>query len=123
LGLSSKPASGFDKKTQAGDVSGVMSALGVQQADVVAHDIGNMVAWQPDMKTLFRLPAVIPLLVALMTAGCATPPPIDQAELPAPPATFKEGDSPWRLAKPADAQPRGDWWKAFGDSVIRCSTT
>jgi len=46
LGLSSKPASGFDKKTQAGDVSGVLDALGVQQADVVAHDIGNMVAFQ-----------------------------------------------------------------------------
>jgi len=46
LGLSSKPGTGFDKKTQAGDVSGVMAALGVQQADVVAHDIGNMVAFQ-----------------------------------------------------------------------------
>ena len=46
LGLSSKPGGGFDKKTQAGDVSGVMAALGVQQADVVAHDIGNMVAFQ-----------------------------------------------------------------------------
>jgi pimeloyl-ACP methyl ester carboxylesterase len=46
LGLSSKPSGGFDKKTQAGDVSGVMAALGVQQADVVAHDIGNMVAFQ-----------------------------------------------------------------------------
>jgi pimeloyl-ACP methyl ester carboxylesterase len=46
LGLSSKPTSGFDKKTQASDVSGVMAALGVQQADVVAHDIGNMVAFQ-----------------------------------------------------------------------------
>ena len=46
LGLSSKPAGGFDKKTQAADVSGVMDALGVQQADVVAHDIGNMVAFQ-----------------------------------------------------------------------------
>ena len=46
LGLSSKPGKGFDKKTQAGDVSGVMDALGVRQADVVAHDIGNMVAFQ-----------------------------------------------------------------------------
>jgi pimeloyl-ACP methyl ester carboxylesterase len=46
LGLSAKPAGGFDKKTQAGDVSGVMDALGVKQADVVAHDIGNMVAFQ-----------------------------------------------------------------------------
>ena len=46
LGLSSKPAGGFDKKTQARDVAGVMDALGVGQADVVAHDIGNMVAFQ-----------------------------------------------------------------------------
>jgi pimeloyl-ACP methyl ester carboxylesterase len=46
LGLSSKPKGGFDKKTQAGDVSGVLAAMGVQQADVVAHDIGNMVAFQ-----------------------------------------------------------------------------
>jgi len=46
LGLSSKPSGGFDKRTQAGDVSGVMAALGVRQADVVAHDIGNMVAFQ-----------------------------------------------------------------------------
>ncbi len=46
LGLSSKPSGGFDKKTQAEDVDGVMTALGVGQADVVAHDIGNMVAFQ-----------------------------------------------------------------------------
>ena len=46
LGLSSKPAGGFDKKTQAEDVAGVMAALNVAQADVVAHDIGNMVAFQ-----------------------------------------------------------------------------
>src|SRR4051794_35076598 len=31
MGLSAKPAGGFDKKTQALDVSGVMDALGVQQ--------------------------------------------------------------------------------------------
>jgi pimeloyl-ACP methyl ester carboxylesterase len=46
LGLSSKPAGGFDKKTQAGDVAGVLDALKVTRADVVAHDIGNMVAFQ-----------------------------------------------------------------------------
>ncbi len=46
LGLSAKPAGGFDKKTQAADVAGVMDALGVAKADVVAHDIGNMVAFQ-----------------------------------------------------------------------------
>jgi len=46
LGLSSKPPGGFDKKTQADDVTAVMDALSVRQADVVAHDIGNMVAFQ-----------------------------------------------------------------------------
>ena len=66
LGLSSKPGAGFDKKTQAGDVDGVMAALGVQQADVVAHDIGNMVAFQfaaqhPDkMRRLVLIDAPVP---------------------------------------------------------------
>jgi pimeloyl-ACP methyl ester carboxylesterase len=46
LGLSARPAGGFDKKTQAGDVAGVLDALQIQRADVVAHDIGNMVAYQ-----------------------------------------------------------------------------
>jgi pimeloyl-ACP methyl ester carboxylesterase len=45
LGLSSKPAGGFDKKTQAGDVAAVLDKLGVARADLVAHDIGNMVAF------------------------------------------------------------------------------
>jgi pimeloyl-ACP methyl ester carboxylesterase len=46
LGLSSKPASGFDKKTQAVDIDALLTALNVNQVDVVAHDIGNMVAFQ-----------------------------------------------------------------------------
>jgi pimeloyl-ACP methyl ester carboxylesterase len=45
LGLSSKPAGGFDKKTQAGDVAGVMDALKISKADFVTHDIGNMVGF------------------------------------------------------------------------------
>src|SRR5262252_4361334 len=45
LGLSAKPSGGFDKKTQAGDVTGVLDAMQVDRADVVAHDIGNMVAF------------------------------------------------------------------------------
>lgn len=45
LGHSSKPAGGYDKKTQAGDVAGVLDALGVKQADLVTHDIGNMVGY------------------------------------------------------------------------------
>lgn len=45
LGLSSKPKAGFDKKTQAGDVAGVMDALKIAKADLVTHDIGNMVGF------------------------------------------------------------------------------
>lgn len=45
MGLSAKPPGGYDKKTQAGDVASVMDALKVGRADVVAHDIGNMVAF------------------------------------------------------------------------------
>jgi len=43
LGLSSKPASGFDKKTQAGDVAGVLDTRTIANADLVTHDIGTMV--------------------------------------------------------------------------------
>jgi pimeloyl-ACP methyl ester carboxylesterase len=45
LGLSSKPAGGFDKKTQAGDVAAVLDRLNIKQADLVTHDIGNMVGY------------------------------------------------------------------------------
>jgi len=45
LGLSSKPAGGFDKKTQAGDLAGVLAALHVTSIDLVTHDIGNMVGF------------------------------------------------------------------------------
>lgn len=60
LGLSSKPASGFDKKTQAGDVAGVLDALRIERADLVTHDIGNMVgfafaAQQPQRVRRFAL--------------------------------------------------------------------
>lgn len=45
LGLSSKPATGYDKKTQGEDVAGLLEALKVDRTDVVTHDIGNMVGY------------------------------------------------------------------------------
>jgi len=45
LGLSSKPPGGFDKKTQAGDVAGVLDDLKIDRAALVTHDIGNMVGY------------------------------------------------------------------------------
>ena len=45
LGLSSRPETGYDKKTQAGDVGGVLDALRIERVDLVTHDIGNMVGY------------------------------------------------------------------------------
>ena len=45
LGLSARAESGFEKVNQAEDIVGVMDALHAPRADVVAHDIGNMVAY------------------------------------------------------------------------------
>lgn len=45
IGRSSIPPGGYDKKTQAGDMRAVVTALGYDRTFVVAHDIGNMVAY------------------------------------------------------------------------------
>src|SRR5256886_843760 len=45
IGRSTKPDGGYDKKTQAKDMRAVVTALGHDRAFVVAHDIGNMVAY------------------------------------------------------------------------------
>jgi outer membrane protein, multidrug efflux system len=59
------------------------------------------------------------VLLILLLAGCATSlPKIEAEKLPQPPAAFKEGDGRWTQAPPAEAQPRGEWWKAFSDPVL-----
>ena len=45
LGLSERADAGFEKANEAEDIVGVMDVLHVPRADVVAHDIGNMVAY------------------------------------------------------------------------------
>lgn len=45
MGLSSYPSAGYDKKTQGIDIATVMDKLNVQKADLVTHDIGNMVGY------------------------------------------------------------------------------
>src|SRR5215475_14752270 len=45
MGLSSQPKGGYDKKTQATDIAMVLDKLKVQKADLVTHDIGNMVGY------------------------------------------------------------------------------
>jgi pimeloyl-ACP methyl ester carboxylesterase len=45
MGLSSQPARGYDKKTQALDIAGVLDTLKIDKVQLVSHDIGNMVAY------------------------------------------------------------------------------
>lgn len=45
MGLSARAETGFTKVNEAQDIVGMMEALKVPRADVVAHDIGNMVAY------------------------------------------------------------------------------
>jgi pimeloyl-ACP methyl ester carboxylesterase len=45
MGLSAHPDTGYTKKNEAVDIAGVMDALKIQKADLVTHDIGNMVGY------------------------------------------------------------------------------
>src|SRR4051794_1878195 len=45
MGLSSRPEGGYDKKTQGQDIVGVLDTLRIERADLVCHDIGNMVGY------------------------------------------------------------------------------
>jgi pimeloyl-ACP methyl ester carboxylesterase len=45
MGLSAHPDTGYTKKNQALDIAGVMDALKIRKADLVTHDIGNMVGY------------------------------------------------------------------------------
>lgn len=45
FGHSAKPASGFDKKTVARDLLGLLGALGIERCWVVGHDMGGQVAY------------------------------------------------------------------------------
>jgi pimeloyl-ACP methyl ester carboxylesterase len=45
MGLSSHPEGGYDKKSQAGDIARILDRLNIPKADLVTHDIGNMVGY------------------------------------------------------------------------------
>jgi pimeloyl-ACP methyl ester carboxylesterase len=45
MGLSSHPERGYDKKTQGQDVARLLDKLRIDKADLVTHDIGNMVGY------------------------------------------------------------------------------
>jgi pimeloyl-ACP methyl ester carboxylesterase len=45
MGGSDKPATGYDKKTMAGAIHGLVRALGYDQVDIAGHDMGSQVAF------------------------------------------------------------------------------
>src|SRR5437899_5898169 len=45
IGKSSKPGSGYDEKMQAKDIRAIVTGLRYDKTSVVAHDIGNAVAY------------------------------------------------------------------------------
>jgi pimeloyl-ACP methyl ester carboxylesterase len=60
MGLSARPAIGYDKKTQGQDMAGLLEALKIDRVGLVTHDIGNMVGYafaaqHPERVTRFIL--------------------------------------------------------------------
>ncbi|RUW40529.1 MAG: alpha/beta fold hydrolase [Mesorhizobium sp.] len=45
MGLSAHPDTGYTKKNQALDIAGILDHLKIDKADLVTHDIGNMVGY------------------------------------------------------------------------------
>jgi multidrug efflux system outer membrane protein len=63
--------------------------------------------------------SLIPLVAALVLAGCASTSTFTPAAAPAAPAAFKEdGGARFTNVGPAEAQPRGAWWAVFADPVL-----
>jgi len=61
MGLSSRPAAGYAKKSQAADIRAVVESLGQDRTAVVGHDIGTMVAYA----YAARFPAKVTRLVVM----------------------------------------------------------
>jgi len=55
-------------------------------------------------------------MLALAVAGCSPGPVYVRPEVDVPPV-YREG-APWKEAQPADALPKGSWWKIFKDSEL-----
>ena len=61
------------------------------------------------------------VLLAALLAGCSLAPTLEPPAIDIP-TQYKEigpeERGQWKTARPAEAQPRGEWWKAFGDPVL-----
>lgn len=63
--------------------------------------------------------ALLPLLAALVLAGCATSASVDPSSIPAAPAAYKENaGTPAANVTATAPQSQGTWWKVFSDPVL-----
>jgi len=63
----------------------------------------------------FRI--AVSILGVSVLIGCSQAPVYKTPEV-AEPAAYKGDVSIWQTAQPADAQPRGDWWRAYHDATL-----
>ena len=62
---------------------------------------------------------LVPLVAALVLAGCASTAGFTPTAAPAAPVAFKEdGGARFANVDPAEARPRGQWWTVFADPVL-----
>ena len=99
MGGSSRPASGYDKKTMAADIAALVRQLGLSKVDVVGHDIGSQVA--------FAFAANYPDLTRKLVLLDVAPPDKSLASWPLMPAVGKFGD------KIGNGDNSYAWWFAF----------
>jgi pimeloyl-ACP methyl ester carboxylesterase len=69
MGLSAKPAGGYDKKTQGKDIAEILDALKVDRAGLVTHDIGNMVGYAFAALCRHRVAFFVPIDAPLPGVG------------------------------------------------------
>ncbi|WP_026753424.1 alpha/beta fold hydrolase [Sediminibacter sp. Hel_I_10] len=98
MGSSEKPQAGYDKKTMAEDILGLIVQLNLGKVSIMGHDIGGMVA----MSLAFNHPEVVEKLVIL--DGAHPSEGMMQMPLMPAPGTFKEK---------MDANMPYAWWMGF----------
>ena len=70
----------------------------------------------PHPLTYLKAPLLVAAISSFLITGCAVGPDYVQPEIEVP-ANYKE-DALWKLARPADEMPKGQWWKVFKDPVL-----
>lgn len=99
MGQSDKPEGGYDKKTMAGDIAGLVAKLGFETVDVVGHDIGSMVA--------YSFAAIHPDLTRRVVLLDVAPPDASLAKWPLLPGVGTFGE------KVGDGSTAYPWWFAY----------